>query len=192
MNRKILYATLFLLSLTVRTTYAGDLLDGGPKLNGPAEQQEHRNITGEVDRIDGDMIFLKTEEGTIRNFGIKDAKKEGLKGLKPGDRVTLELDEGNAIADIHKEEMVATGDQNEMTATEGKGGPSHEQHRSVVGTVEAFDPIKKNITLKTEEGKSESFEIKSSAIPKLNGIVNGTKVTLEVDEQNLVMDAHQG
>lgn len=191
MNRKILYATLFLLSLTVRTSYAGDLLDGGPKLDTPPEQQQHRNITGEVDRIDGDMIFLKTEEGTIRNFGIKDAEKEGLKGLKPGDRVTLELDEGNAIADIHKEEMVATGDQNEMTATD-KGGLSHEQHRSVVGTVEAFDPIKKNITLKTEGGKSESFEIKVSAIPKLNGIVNGTKVTLEVDEQNLVMDAHQG
>lgn len=192
MNRKIFYATLFLLSLTVRTTYAGDLLDGGPKLDGPADQQQHRSITGEVDRIEGDMVFLKTEEGTVRNFGVKDAKKEGLKGLKAGDRVTLELDEGNAIADIHKEEAAAKSNQDEMTATEGKGGISHDQHRSVVGTVEAFDPIKKNIRLKTEEGKSESFEIKSGALSKLNGVVNGTKVTLEIDEENLVMDAHQG
>lgn len=192
MNRKIFYATLFLLSLTLRTAYAGDLLDGGPKIDTPASQSDqlHRTLTGEVDRIEGDMVFLKTEEGTVRNFGVKDAKKEGLKGLKPGDRVKVELDEGNEIADIHKQETVAGGDQ-DATGSEGKGGPSHEQHRSITGTIESFDAIERKVTLKTEEGKSQSFELKNPAVSKLTGVAPGTKVTLEIDEQNRVMDAHK-
>lgn len=39
--------------------------------------------------------------------------------MKPGDRVTLELDEGNEIADIHKEAQVAEG--NQSGAEDGKG-----------------------------------------------------------------------
>lgn len=192
MNRKVLYATAFLLSWMVWTVHAGDLLNGGPKLNPTTDQDLHRNVTGEVDRIEDGMIFLKTEEGTTRNFGVKDAKKEGLKGLKPGDRITLELDEGNEIADIHKEDSVAKGEQNGAPAPEGKGGLSQDQHRSITGTIEAFDPIQRKVTVKTEDGQSQSFELKNPAISKLNGIEKGTKVTLEIDEENRVMDAHQG
>lgn len=191
MNRKILYATLFLLLLTVGAD-AGDLLDGGPMIDIPASQSDelHRKVTGEVDRIESDMVFLKTEEGTVRNFGVKDAKKEGLKGLKPGDRITVELDEGNEIADIHKEEKVAKGDQDAMSS-EGKGGPSPEKHRSITGTIESFDAIRRKVTLKMEDGKSQSFELKNPAISKLTGVTPGTEVTLEIDEQNRVMDAHK-
>lgn len=193
MNRKMLYATLFLLSLTVRTTDAGDLLDGGPKIDTPASQSDelHRKITGEVDRIEGDMVFLKTEEGTTRTFGVKDAKKEGLKGLKPGDRITIELDEGNEIADMHREAQMAEGSQNGADSSDGKGGASQDKHRSITGTIESFDAIQKKVTLKTEEGQSKSFELKNPAISKLTGVAPGTEVTLEIDEQNRVMDAHK-
>lgn len=193
MNRKMLYATLFLLSLTVKTAYTGDLLDGGPKIDTPASQSDelHRKLTGEVDRIEGDMVFLKTEEGTVRNFGVKEAKKEGLKGLKPGDRITIELDEGNEIADIHKEAQMAEGDQSGADSPEGKGGASPDKHRSITGTIEFFDAMEKKVTLKTKEGKSQSFELKNPAISKLTGVAPGTEVTLEIDEQNRVMDAHK-
>lgn len=194
MNRKVLYATSFLLSWMAWTVHAGDLLNGGPQLNPTTDQNLHRNVTGEVARIEDGMIFLKTEEGTTRNFGVKDANKEGLKGLKAGDRVTLELDEGNEIADIHKEDAVAKGNQNQngASAPEGKGGVSQGQHRSITGTIEAFDPIEKKVTVKSEDGQSQSFELKNPAISKLNGIEKGTKVTLEIDEENRVMDAHKG
>lgn len=192
MNRKMLYATLFLLSLTVRTTYAGDLLDGGPKIDTHASQSDelHRKVTGEIDRIEGDMVFLKTEEGTVRTFGVKEAKKEGLKGLKPGDRITIELDEGNEIADIHKEAQMAEGGQNGADS-EGKGGLFQDKHRSITGTIESFDAIEKKVTLKTEEGQSKSFELKNPVISKLAGVTPGTEVTLEIDEQNRVMDVHK-
>ncbi|MBI3802155.1 MAG: hypothetical protein HY282_00130 [Nitrospirae bacterium] len=190
MDRKILYIASFVLSMAC-TVNAGDLLDGGPKLTPPADQNLHRKITGQVDRIESGMIFLKTEEGTVRNFGYKDAQKEGLKSIQPGDRVTLELDEGNAIADIHKEGAMANrGDAG--TDSEGKGGAAQGDHHSIVGTVELFDPIQKKVTVKTDDDQSQSFEIKGSALGKLNGVEKGTKVTLEIDEQNRVMDAHRG
>lgn len=217
MNRKMLYATLFLLSLTVKTTYAGDLLDGGPMIdtpanedmidtpadrgkgNPPASQSDeagesatdefHRRVTGEIDRLEDGMISLKTQEGTVRKFGVKDAKKEGLKGLKPGDRVTLELDEGNEIADIHKEAQVAEG--NQSGADDGKGGFSPEKHRSITGTLESFNAMERKVTIKTAEGQSKSFQLKNPAISKLTGVIPGTEVVLEIDEQNRVMDAHK-
>ncbi|GEM_PF-1533716 len=196
MNRKVLYATIFLLSWMTWTAYAG----GDPtntntdsKLDTSASQPSlHRTVKGEVDRIEDGMIFLKTDEGTVRNFGVKDAKKEGIKSLKPGDRVTLELDEGNEIADIHKGDSVVKADQNGTTGPAGKGGPAQNQHHTLTGTIEAFDPIAKKVTVKTEDGQSQSFELKNPAISKLNGINKGTKVTLEIDEQNRVMDAHEG
>lgn len=189
MRSRILYAASFLLSIAV-TAHAGDLLDGGPKLNPTTDQKLHRQVTGQVDRVEDGMIFLKTEEGTTRNFGVKDAQREGLKSLQKGDRITIELDEGNEIADIHKEGAVAKGDQ--AVGSEGKGGQGQGEHRSVVGTIETFDPIQKRVTLKTEDGQSQSFELKNPAVSKLNGIEKGTKVTLEIDEQNRVMDAHKG
>lgn len=221
MNRKIFlfYATLFLLSLTARVATAGDLLGGEPMIDTPASKEMldpsadqekkdtparqsdepggnvtdkfHRRVTGEVDRLEDGMVFLKTEEGTVRKFGITDAKKEGLKGLKPGDRITLELDEGNEIADIHKEAKVAEGGRNGANDNEGKGGLSQDKHRSITGTLESFNAMERKVTIKTEEGQSQSFELKNPAISKLTGVTPGTEVTLEVDEQNRVMDAHK-
>jgi hypothetical protein len=219
MNRKIFYATLFFLSLTARFATAGDLLGGEPlidtpaskemlnssadqdKTDAPARQSDepggtvtdefHRRVTGVVDRLEDGMISLKTEEGTVRKFGITDAKKEGLKGLKPGDRITIELDEGNEIADIHKEAKIAEGGQNDANDTEGKGGLSQDKHRSITGTLESFNAMERKVTVKTEDGKSQSFELKNPAISKLTGVAPGTEVTLEIDEQNRVMDAHR-
>ncbi len=217
MNRKIFYATLFLLSLTLRPAYAADLLDQEPIIDTPADRdmldssadkdkadpparqsdestgnvtdEFHRRVTGEVDRLEGGMVFLKTEEGTVRKFGVKDAKKEGLKGLKPGDQVTIELDEGNEIADIHKEAQVAEGSQN--GADDGKGGFSPEKHRSITGTLESFNAMERKVTIKTQDGQSESFELKNPAISKLTGVMPGADIVLEIDEQNRVMDAHE-
>ena len=195
MNRKVLSVTLFLLSwMTLASwrplaAYADEPIKGAPPIDG---EQAHRKVTGEVDRLQDGMIFLKTDEGTIRSFGVTDAKKEGVKSLKPGDRVTVELDEGNLIADLHKEEPLAKGNQNGAISPEGKGGASQGQHHSITGTVEHFDPIERKVTVKTEDGQSQSFEVKMPVISKLNGVKNGTQVTLEIDEQNRVMDAHSG
>jgi cold shock CspA family protein len=138
------------------------------------------------------MIFLKTSEGTTRNFGVKEGVKEGLKSLQPGDQITLELDEGNAIVDVHKEGVIAKGTDEKDLGDKGGVGSSdvNKGHKSVAGTVETFDAGQKILIIKTEQGKAETFHVKDAAATKLNGVKKGDKVTLEVDEQNLVMDAH--
>ena len=181
---------IFVMALTVSTAFAGDLLDGGPKLQPKESADTHRNVTGTVERIESDMVFLKTSEGTTRNFAVKESTRQGLSSIKPGDQVAIELDEGNSIIDIHKDGAMAKegnqpaiGDRGGLTA--GDSG-----HKSVVGTVETFDAAQKILILKSDQGKSESYQVKDAAATKLNGIKKGDKVTLEIDEQNRVMDAH--
>lgn len=190
-NRLLLAS--FLLFLMTLPVHAGNFAEGGNKLDLPLTNDiPHRTVAGVVERVEENgMISVKTEEGTIRSFGVTDAKKEGLKALKPGDPVTLELDEGNLIADIHQGTAIAKGSEPGI-APEGKGGSTPEQHRSVTGAIELFDPIQRKVTVKTEDGQSQSFEIKMPVVNKLNGVSKGAKVTLEIDEQNRVMDVHKG
>lgn len=186
-NKIVLGFSLFVLS--VSTVFAGDLLDGGPKLQ-PGSQEAHRNVTGTVERIESDMVFLKTSEGTTRNFAVKETNRQGLSSIKPGDQVSIELDEGNAIIDIHKDGAVAKNDDQKGTGDRGGLGAGDSGHKSVVGTVESFDAAQKTLVLKSDQGKSETFQVKDAAATKLNGIKKGDKVTVEIDEQNRVMDAH--
>ncbi|HZR45303.1 MAG TPA: hypothetical protein VFA47_01270 [Candidatus Manganitrophaceae bacterium] len=190
MNKNKILLGIFVMALGASTAFGGDLLDGGPKLQPKESADTHRNVTGTVERIESDMVFLKTNEGTTRNFAVKESKREGLKSLQPGDQVSLELDEGNSIIDIHKDGAMAQGNDQKGIGDRGGLGAGDSGHKSVVGTVENFDPAQKILILKSDQGKSESYQVKDAAATKLNGIKKGDKVTLEIDEQNRVMDAH--
>jgi len=190
MNKNKILLGIFVMALGASTAFGGDLLDGGPKLQPKESADTHRNVTGTVERIESDMVFLKTNEGTTRNFAVKESKREGLKSLQPGDQVSLELDEGNSIIDIHKDGAMAQGGDQKGIGDRGGLGAGDSNHKSVVGTVETFDPAQKILILKSDQGKSESYQVKDAAATKLNGIKKGDKVTLEIDEQNRVMDAH--
>lgn len=190
MKRNNILMGFFLVMFGVSTAFAGDLLDGGPKLQPEGAADAHRNITGTVERIESDMVFLKTSEGTTRNFAVKESNRQGLKSIQPGDQVSIELDEGNSIIDIHKDGAVAKGEDKGLSGRGGLGAGDEKGHKSVVGIVENFDAAQKILTLKSDQGKSETFQVKDAAATKLNGIKKGEKVTLEIDEQNRVMDAH--
>jgi cold shock CspA family protein len=187
MKTSTLFSAFFLLALGLSTAYGGDLLDGGQELK---SESAHRNVNGTIEKIESNSVFIKTDEGTSRNFAVNEVKREGLKSLKAGDKVTVELDEGNQIVDIHRDGELAQKDE---SASTDMGGPAKNgNHRSITGTIEMFDQAKKSITIKSDNGKTESFELKDAAFTKLNSVKKGEKVTLEIDEQNRVMDAHKG
>jgi Cu/Ag efflux protein CusF len=180
MNRKLFY--LLFVAATFSAAWAErptPVVDKPPPNVHPSISKEapHHKIEGTVEKIEGDMIALKLETGVTRRFGVVEAKKEGIKSLKEGDRVALEVNEANLIVDMHKV---------------GKMTQNKEKHRSVVGTVERFDPLQKKVTIKTEAGMSETYEIKMPVVAKLSGIDQGAKITVEIDEQNRVMDVHKG
>jgi Cu/Ag efflux protein CusF len=182
MKRKIFYFMFLFLTATFAAAWAEQpiqVIDKAPRDVHPSisTPTPHHRIEGTVEKIEGDMISLKLETGVTRRSGVVEAKKEGIKSLKEGDQVALEVNEANLIVDMHKDGAMA---QNK------------EKHRSVVGTVEQFDPLQKKVTIKTEEGKSETYEIKMPVVAKLSGINQGAKVTVEIDEQNRVMDVHKG
>lgn len=170
MKREWLGKFLFF-AMMIQLFYAGQLLAADEPAKG------HRELTGTIQKIDGSMISVKTSEGTTRNFTLREGNREGLGALKQGDKVVLEMDEGNQIVDIHPEGMLSS---------KGEHG-----HRSVTGTVEKFSQSDKTMKLKTKDGKTESFGVKDSALAKLGNLKEGTQITLEVDEQNRVMDAHK-
>lgn len=168
MDNRRLFLTFWLLALSLSTAYGDDF----PYLL-PKDSSFHRSIDGTVSRVVSGMVFFKTEEGTIRKFGVKEVNREGIPSPQPGDQVTLTLDRWNDIIDITE-----AGDKGGFGANE------------VTGTVLSFDGPEKQITLKTEEGKAQDFELKDAATTKLSRIEKGRKVTLAMDG-NRVMDAYQ-
>jgi Cu/Ag efflux protein CusF len=179
MDKKVLYLMVLFLAVTLSPAYA---VDQGGKTGGEihpsiSNEAPHHTINGTVKEIRADEVAVKLETGPIRRFGVVEAKKEGIKTLKEGDKVALEVNEANLIVDIHKEGTMAQ---------------SPEQHRSVTGTVEQFDPLQRRVTVKTDDGKTETFEIKMPLISKLSGIQQGARITMEIDEQNRIADVHKG
>lgn len=173
MDTRKLFLMFWLLTLFSSTAYGGDLMVGDPYLH-PKDPSSHKSMTATVVKIVSGMVFFKTEEGTIRNFGMKEIGKEEVPSLQLGDEISLILDRGNSILDV--------------TEAGGKGGFIGNE---VTGTVLSFDGLEKMITLKTEEGKVQGFLLKDAVATKLSGIKKGRTVILAIDGQDRVMDAYR-
>lgn len=164
--------TAWIVVASVLPVDAGDRLDGGPNLS-PESKGIHRTITGTVENMTGNQVHLKTEEGTTRVLAFKTARQEGLGMLKVGDRVVLELDEGNQIIDMRRADAAPQPND-----------------REVRGTVTRFFPLNKVIMVEAG-GTLRVFGLKDAAVTKLNNVQPGDHVVLEVDSNGLVADAHR-
>ncbi len=146
---------------------------GEPYLQ-PKDSSSHRSITATVKRIASDTVFVRTEERTIRNLGVTEAKRDGMSSLRPGDQVDLILDRGNSVLAI--------------APPRGTGAYIGDD---VTGTVQRFDGLSKRITLKTVEGEIQNFELRDAVATKLNGVNKGRMIALEMDGQNRAFDAYR-
>lgn len=163
---------MLMLAMVAQFFYAGHVIAADEPSEG------HREVSGTIEKVESDLISVKTEEGTTRTFTVTEGKRENARSFKPGDKVVLEMDEGNQIVDIHREGAIITeGDH---------------RHRSISGTLKMFSRTDKKIIIEANDGGTESFLVKDSAASKLGSIREGTQVTLEIDEQNRVMDVHGG
>jgi hypothetical protein len=71
-------------------------------LQNPAQQR----IKGTIDKITGDVISVKTDQGQTRDFTIApvNQKEITVKGLKPGDRILLSFNQENQVTEIKLDE----------------------------------------------------------------------------------------
>ena len=135
--------------------------------------QRHQELHAVVTKIDSGMIFMKAVEGQQnRVLSRTQAERMGLHDVKVGDELSLVIDEGNTVIDVHKAGMPAHG------------------HQTIQGKVEFTDRTSKEIRLSTSDG-IRSFTLDPSAVTKIAGMQKGDAVKLELDESNVVIDVHR-
>lgn len=136
----------------------------------------HRVVIGTVEKITSNSIFVKTKEGTTRNFSVGAAEIEIAK-VKVGDQVELEFNEQNQIIDMDK-------------VTAGEAG-AKDMHQQITGTLLDFDRVQKTARVKMKGGQHKSFKLKDAAATKMAAIKQGTEIVMEIDEENgMAMEVH--
>ena len=127
---------------------------------------DHRQLIGTVTKIQSDVVYAKTPWG-VRVIGT--AKQLG--SVRPGDRVTVWLNEDNTVIDVHKD---------------GEPAP---RHAKVNGHLIYRTPAKTEIRLWTAEGK-KVLPVTPSAVARVGAIPAGSPVTVELNERGQVIDLH--
>jgi hypothetical protein len=159
MNWNKVWLTGLLFIIAPAMAYAADLPSSGRQ----SAALGYKNTFGVVTRVTEDMISVALKTGTTRTFSVKDTEREGINECKPGERVLLELDEGNQIIDI-----TDLGDM----------------HRLVRGEVAKVDPIEKIVTLTLRDGTARSYRMKDAVAAKMNLVATGAVVVVMTDHHN--------
>jgi hypothetical protein len=133
---------------------------------------QHNEVHAVVEKVESGVIFLKIpDQLQPRTLSLTKMERLGQEDLKPGDEVSLVIDENNVIIDAHK------------AGIPGRG------HRVLKGRLEDADISGKNITLSTADGQ-KALQVDPAAVSKVAGLKKGSQLKVEVDEANMVIDVH--
>jgi len=137
--------------------------DEGTK-QGPGTRMK---VSGVVSKVQSGRTTIKTPWGSMTI-----ASAAGLKNLEVGEEVEMQVNENNAVIDVHR-----------------KGEPAHD-HRYVTGKLIYVGKTKKEVKLWTPEGEKvfplERLEVKARPIKE------GSIVTVELNESGTVIDVRPG
>jgi hypothetical protein len=132
-----------------------------------------------VTKVVSGSVFLRTDDGAFRNVAVKDAARDGMSRLRPGDEVDLILDYGNSVLAIAPPRGTGAYVGDEVAGTVQHGAPPF------------FDRFNRRITLKTADGDVQTFELRDAAATKLNGIPQGRMIVLVMDRHHRAFDAYR-
>jgi len=146
----------------------------GPVFGHHAEQATgiHNEVAGMVSKISSGIVFVETSTST-RTIPLKKAERMGLYDPRMGDKVFLYVNENNVIMDVHK-----------------AGDPIH-GHNLISGNLEYMDPMWEEVQISTPEG-TKRFDVDALTSSKLSVFEEGSPVTLELDESNVMIDIRRG
>lgn len=131
--------------------------------------QGHIRISGVVTTAKSGVLTVKTPTGYL-TLNEKAARQHGHKVPKPGDEVSIVVDENNIIIEAHP-----------------KGEEGH--HAFYTGTLVYMGIMKKEIKLITPEGE-KVFPLGRLEV-KTKPIEEGARVIIEVNEGGIVIDLHR-
>lgn len=126
----------------------------------------HLLLTGTISKLKSNFIFFRTPIGIV-NVNAK----IGIKNAKVGQTMTLRMHDHHVVADL-------------AVSSEA---PPH--RRFVTGPLEFATPDRTNVRLWTPEG--EQIYPTDRGRSALNGIREGTPITIELNGQGAVVDFHK-
>jgi hypothetical protein len=129
-------------------------------------KSSHMHVSGVISKIESGITTIKTPWGNMRI-----ASAITPKGLEVGEEVDMQVNENNAVIDIHR-----------------KGDKSH-AHRFVTGNLAFTSPDHKEIKLWTPEGE-KTFDVQTGR-SQLSKFQEGEPVTAELNEAGKVIDIHR-
>jgi len=135
-----------------------------------------------------DRAVIRTKEGKEQELEIRPLARSRVAALSVGTSALFLLDESNKIADAFfgSEEALARSEREYMT-TKWQGSPMKGAHTRIPATIvkSAKDG---HITVRTEEGKEQTYQIRPTAQEKFSALRDGEKVILLVDEETKIID----
>jgi len=138
---------------------------GAPAQSKDSEPSNHMKLSGVVSKVQAGLVTVKTPTG---HFTV------GLKAInavcKVGDRVTMFVNEGNTVIDIHK-------------------GDNPLPHRFIAGRLTYVTDDHKEILLWTPDGEKR-FAV-TAGRSELSTLKEGTPVMVELNDTGNIIDIHQ-
>ncbi len=125
----------------------------------------HIKVSGVVSKVQSGLAHVKTSWGSM-TFSLPGSEK-----LKVGEEVEMQVNENNAVIDVHR-----------------KGEPAH-SHRYVSGALAYTTGDRREIKLWTPEGE-KAFDVQAGR-SKLASMEEGAPVTIELNEAGKVIDIHR-
>lgn len=159
--------------------YGGESVLAGASYLQPKDLSAHRSVVATVTKVVSGSVLLRTDEGAFRNVAVTDAARDGMPSLRPGDEVDLLLDQGNSVVAIAPPRGTGAYIGDEVTGTVQHGAPPF------------FDGFNRRITLKTDDGEVQTFELRDAVATKLNGIPKGRTIVLVMDRHHRAFDAYR-
>ncbi len=161
------------------TAYGGEFVTAEASYLPPKDPTAHRSVVATVRKVVSETVYLRTNERTLRNIAVTEAARDGMSSLRPGDEVDLILDRGNSVLAIAPPRGTGAFIGDEVIGTVQHGAPPF------------FDGFNRRITLKTDDGAVQTFELRGAVATKLNGIPKGRTIILELDGHHRAFDAYR-
>ncbi|MDN5941794.1 MAG: hypothetical protein L0H94_07930 [Nitrospira sp.] len=122
-------------------------------------------VSGVVSKVQSGLVTVKTSWGSM-TFSLP-----GSENLKVGEEVDMQVNNNNAVIDVHR-----------------KGEAAH-SHRYVSGALAYTAADRREIKLWTPEGE-KTFDVQAGR-SKLASMEEGASVTIELNEAGKVIDIHR-
>lgn len=151
------------------------LMEQAIKAEQKGEQQllhDNQVVLGKVEAVTSDQIKVNIGEVQPRFLPLKPAQEKNFPEIKPGDDLIIIVNGENLIVDYHPVGYQSDG------------------HKIIRGAIADTMPVgQQRVVIKSNDGKEQSFEVRSQARSKLGSIPVGTPMLFLIDETNKITDA---